>query len=40
MFNGFNLDTIKNGRLEYLKTFLKSIKLLSGGKLKNTKKLS
>lgn len=32
MFNDFNLDTVKNARLEFLKTFLKSIKLLSGGK--------
>ena len=38
IFNNFNLDTIKNSRLEYLKTFLKSIKLLSGGKLKKYRK--
>lgn len=38
IFNDFNLDTIKNSRLEHLKTFLKSIKLLSGGKLKKYRK--
>jgi hypothetical protein len=38
IFNDFNLDTIKNGRLNFLKTFLKSIKLLSGGKRKKYRK--
>ena len=38
IFKNFNLESIKNNRLEYLIKFLKSIQLLNGGKLRKNRK--